>query len=338
MICFRADGNAHIGSGHIMRCLSLAAALRTLGEDCLFAMADDTMAATVRSRGFEVRILGTYWRDMYAELPVFLPLAAQARLVVVDSYALTPAWLEAVRQQVPVAQFDDEDAFLSTADFLINYNLSGLDRPYDRRYAGQPVRLLLGPAYAPLREEFCTLPDRPVRQQVTDILVSTGGADPENVAGRFVETLACTPGWESVVFHLVAGALNPRLPELERAAAALPNLELHRNVQQMAALICRCDAAVAAAGSTLYELCACGTPTVTYVLADNQLPGATAFARRGLMLNAGDCRRDEGFYPRLLQTLRTLCDDAPRRAAMASAMRHTVDGRGAHRLAAALLE
>ena len=55
MICFRADGNAHIGSGHIMRCLSLAAALRTLGEDCLFAMADDTMAATVRSRGFEVR-------------------------------------------------------------------------------------------------------------------------------------------------------------------------------------------------------------------------------------------------------------------------------------------
>ena len=315
MICFRADGNAHIGSGHIMRCLSLAAALRTLGEDCLFAMADDTMAATVRSRGFEVRILGTYWRDMNAELPVFLPLAAQAKLVVVDSYALTPAWLEAVRQQVPVAQFDDEDAFLSTADFLINYNLSGLDRPYDRRYAGQPVR-----------------------QQVTDILVSTGGADPENVAGRFVETLARTPGWESVVFHLVVGALNPRLPELERAAAALPNLELHRNVQQMAALICRCDAAVAAAGSTLYELCACGTPTVTYVLADNQLPGATAFARRGLMLNAGDCRRDEGFYSRLLQTLRTLCDDAPRRAAMASAMRHTVDGRGAHRLAAALLE
>lgn len=337
MILFRADGNARIGSGHIMRCLSLAGALRDLGQRCVFLTADDTMAGMIRGRGFAVRVLGTDWRDMDAELPVLLPLLGGARLAVADSYALTPAWLAAVQRHCPVAQFDDEDAFLSTADFLINYNLSGLDRDYDRRYAGRPVRLLLGPAYAPLRPEFSALPARPVRDTVRDVLVSTGGADPENVAGQLLDALARTPGWQGVTFHLVAGALNPRLPALRQAAAALPNVEIHCNVARMDALMCRCDAAVAAAGSTLYELCACGTPTVTYVLADNQIAGADAFARRGLMENAGDCRDDPDFYPRLLGLLRRLCGDAPRRAAMADAMRRTVDGSGAARLAAAVL-
>lgn len=337
MICFRADGDARIGSGHIMRCLSLAGALRDRGERCVFFLADGTMADTVRGRGFEARILGTDRRDMDAELPALLPMLAGARLAVADSYALTPAWLAAVRRRCPVAQFDDEDAFLSTADFLINYNLSGLDRGYDRRYAGRPVRLLVGPAYAPLRPEFRGLPARPVRDTVRDVLVSTGGADPENVAGQLLAALARTPGWRDVTFHLVAGALNPRLPALRQAAAALPNVQIHCNVARMDALMCRCDAAVAAAGSTLYELCACGTPTVTYVLADNQTAGADAFARRGLMENAGDCRGDPDFYPRLLGLLGALCADAPRRAAMADAMRRTVDGLGAQRLAAALL-
>lgn len=337
MILFRADGNAHIGSGHIMRCLSLAAALAARGQDCVFALADETMASAVTSRGFAAHILGTPWQQMDAELPALLPLLDGADLVVADSYALTPAWLEQVRRYCPAAQFDDEDTFLSTADFLINYNLSGLDHPYAARYAGRPVRLLLGPAYAPLRQEFAALPARQVQQTVRDILVSTGGADPENLAGRFVQALAGAPAWRGVTFHLVVGALNPHLPRLEAAAAALPNLVLHRNVTQMAALMTRCDVAVAAAGSTLYELCACGTPTLTYVLADNQLPGAAAFARRGLMVNAGDCRGDKDFCPRLLDALAGLCADVPRRAAMAAAMRHTVDGNGAARLADALL-
>ena len=160
MICFRADGNAHIGSGHIMRCLSLAAALRTLGEDCLFAMADDTMAATVRSRGFEVRILGTYWRDMNAELPVFLPLAAQAKLVVVDSYALTPAWLEAVRQAhgfpVITGWPDEVVFFLFAADFRSGYAVNGgrasVPAEAERLFRSGATLVVLRPCGAPGKE------------------------------------------------------------------------------------------------------------------------------------------------------------------------------------------
>ena len=335
-IFFRADGNPKIGSGHIMRCLSLAGALRDQGARCVFLLADDRMLPAVTGRGFAARVLGTHWQDMAAELPALLPLLHPDALVVVDSYALVPAWLDAVQRLCPVAQFDDEDAFLSTADFLINYNLYGLDRDYTR-YRDRPVRLLLGPAYAPLRPEFSHRPARQLRDPVRDILVSTGGADPENVAGQLLAALAADTRWQGVTFHLVVGALNPRLPELERAAAALPNLVLHRNVARMDTLMSACDAAVAAAGSTLYELCACGTPTVTYVLADNQIPGAQGFARRNLMDNAGDCRHGPAFYPHLLDTLYALCTDAPRRAAMAAAMQQTVDGNGAARLAAALL-
>lgn len=337
-ILFRADGNSQIGSGHVMRCLSLADAFTRMGHSCRFLLADATMADMIRGRGFAATVLGSNWQDMEGELPLILPqLASAPRLVVADSYALTPRWLTAVQACCPVAQFDDEDFFVSPANILINYNFSGLDRPYAARYAGRSTRLLLGPSYAPLRPAFAAVPQRQIRTQVQDILVSTGGSDPENAAGHLLAQLAQDTRWQGITFHFVVGALNPRLPGLERAAQALPGVRLHRNVQQMAQLMCACDVAIAAAGSTLYELCACGTPTITYVLADNQTPGAVAFARRGLMENAGDCRTKADFYPHLLDSLAKLCGDAPRRQRMAAVMQRLVDGRGADRLAAALL-
>ena len=102
--------------------------------------------------------------------------------------------------------------------------------------------------------------------------------------------------WLGIRFHFIIGALNPNKATLKKQAARIPNVILHHNVQSMSALMRECDMTIAAAGSTLYELCACGVATVTCVLADNQIPGAQVFASRGLMLNAGDCRT-EGFVP-----------------------------------------
>ena len=103
-IFFRADGNPRIGSGHIMRCLSLAGALRDRGARCVFLLADDRMLPAVTGRGFAARVLGTHWQDMAAELPALLPLLHPDALVVVDRYALVPAWLDAVQRLCPVAR------------------------------------------------------------------------------------------------------------------------------------------------------------------------------------------------------------------------------------------
>lgn len=338
MIVFRADGGREIGAGHIMRCLSLAGALRAAGEACRFLLADDGMAEAVRSAGLDFDVLGTDPAADLAELPVLRPFlcAASPRLVVADSYALTDGWVRAVREVCPVAIVDDLGQFSSSADFLINYNLTALDLAAGYRAAAQRgVKLLLGPGYAPLRPQFCGLPVRKVKRAAADILVSTGGADPENLALGLLRALAGR-NFGALRWHFVVGALNPHRSELERLAAGLPGVELHSNVQDMAGLMLRCDVALSAAGSTLYELCAAGLPTVTYTLADNQLPGAAAFAARGLMVNAGDCRSVGGFPEVLLREVEGLCLDFARRKRQAAEMQTLVDGGGAARVAAAL--
>ena len=87
----------------------------------------------------------------------------------------------------------------------------------------------------------------------------------------------------------------------------------------------------------MYELCACGVPTVMYALADNQLPGTEAFERSGIMLYAGDVRKNKLFAAALCDKLAVLSKDYPLREIMLERMRQTVDGNGAKRLLNSIL-
>lgn len=343
-VLFRADGNAEIGAGHIMRCLSIAAALATQGRACRFVLASEAFAPTVRGRGFACDVLQTDYADMESELPRLEPLLAAEKpdQIVVDSYFVTPRYLRVLGRHAPVTYVDDLAAFAYPADTLVNYNLYGPDLSYAEVYrqAGEPLpRLILGVAYAPLRAEFQNLPPHPDAESVKDILVSTGGADHEHVALRMAEHLQQHPeATAGRQYHFVAGPVHPDRQRLEQAAASAPWLVLHENVQNMSQLMLRCDAAVSAAGSTLYELCACRVPFITYILADNQIPGAETFDRHGLGLCAGDCRQDANFPGTVFALLETLCGDAPRRARIKQKMAEMIDGRGALRLAERLTE
>lgn len=96
------------------------------------------------------------------------------------------------------------------------------------------------------------------------------------------------------------------------------------------------DLAVTAGGTTVYELCACGTPSVCYVLADNQLQNVQALTGAGLMLFGGDVREAGGVVGMLRQIDRLLAD-AFLRAEMSRRMQQLVDGKGAARIAEAIL-
>lgn len=339
-IVFRANAGPSIGSGHIMRCLSLAAAFQERGYECVFLCSGSELESKIKAARCNFFKVPGAEEVLDPELPTLVPLLQELRpdLLIVDSYQVTSAYLSALRQLCPVAYLDDLAAFAYPCDFLINYNLYALDwtKRYTDLYAGHTPQLILGPSYAPLRKEFQGLSPRTIRPTIQDVLVSTGGADPEGIAVRLLETLPAYKQWQHTCFHFMVGALHPDLPRLQALAAAQSNVQLHINVQKVSDLMLSCDAAIAAAGSTLYELCACGTPTVTYTLADNQLPGAAAFAAHGLMGNAGDCRQNTEFIPRLLEKLAAL-SLASKRVDMSATMRKIVDGKGAIRLTTTLL-
>ena len=337
MLYIRVDGNADIGTGHMMRCLSIAQAAKQQGRLCTFIVADHEMTWLLEQRDFPYICLDSVWNDLDQETDKMEELIRweHIRLLLVDSYFVTPDYLRRLNRVTHVAYMDDLDQFHYPCSTLINYNIYAHDWDYPSRYPG--TRLLLGPQYAPLRREFQNSPLRCVQKDVRFVLVTTGGSDPLNVAGQFAERAVQRPLFSAVTFHIVVGRFNPHLPMLERLAAACSHIKLHCNIQHMSELMYACDAAVSAAGTTLYELCACGVPTVVYALADNQLSGAAAAAGRGLVLYAGDVRENSAFAEVLCDKLAGLMNDYPLRKRMTEEMRHTVDGNGAMRLTDALI-
>lgn len=332
MIFFRADGNPKIGTGHIMRCLSLADAFREEGIDSAFILAEPHMQPLIEERGYKCLVLGSEYDHMEKELPLLLPLLEEKQpyCVILDSYFVTPDYMKAIKARTPLVYMDDLNTFDYPADIVVNYNLYGKDTVYppNKTY-------LLGPQYAPLRKRFQGLPPRIGKETVEQVLISTGGTDSYHVALCCAYYLLKNPPPSGTVYHLVLGAMNPDARRIEQLAAKVPYLAPHRQVTDMCALMLQCDVAASAAGTTLYELCACGLPAVTYVLADNQIKGAEAFEAAGLMPCAGDVRGRPNFAERIFSALERASDREHRRET-AERMQALVDGNGAARLAGAI--
>lgn len=335
MILIRADANETIGVGHVMRCLSIAHALSAKGEKVRFVTADHSSDRLIAQGGFQTICLDTEWANMQRELPVLVKLIQSLgpKLLLVDSYYVTERYFATLSSYIPLAYIDDLNGAPLDVDWLINYNIFSSIFDYSW-YGGTRTKLLLQPQYAPLRDEFRNLPEPTIKSQVTDILVSAGGSDPQGITEQLMDLLC--PHWGNIHFHFVVGALNPRKQAIVNSAK--DNAILHINARNMSSLMMSCDLAIAAAGSTLYELCACGIPTVTYTLADNQLLAAEQFALDGLMLNAGDCRSRQAFLDAVGNGMDALLTDRERRVVLSRAMRALVDGNGAYRIAEKFLQ
>lgn len=346
MIWIRADANETIGTGHIMRCLSVADALRKLGEEVLFLTADEAAEELLTERGQAFRILRSSYREPERELPVLLEMIKEQRpkLLLVDSYFVTEEYLGQLRKAVRLAYMDDYGTVPAPVDILINYNIYAEEAEYEalRTAGGRNMRLLTGPDYAPLRPEFF---DAGRRRGMTDlpkkarrVLVTAGGSDRYNLAGCFLRYALADGEAKTLEYHVVSGMLNPHLPYLAEMSEKYPNVHVHQNVKHMAALMAECDMAVTAGGSTVYELCAAGVPFLCFSFVENQRRIVEGFQKAGVAFCGGDYEAEgETLFPRLIFAMNKLAADAALRRRLSRNGRELVDGQGAERLAEALL-
>lgn len=337
VIYFRADGNEKIATGHIMRCLSIARACISLNADVCFLVSDDTSMSVLQERfltpdEFPARCLHSDYKKPEEELPAIQAVLKDAHCLFVDSYFVTEAYLSALKKFCPVAYLDDLLAFDYPVDLIINYDIT--DKPICYRKA---ARTLLGAAYAPLRAQFQHLSYQ-VRPQVHDILLSTGGTDSYNVAGQLLEKVLSSDTLKDFHYHIVTSRLNSHYGELEQLAHRFSTIHIHENVQNMAALMCTCDLALSAGGTTLYELCAAGVPAISFLVADNQLTAVKTFAAEAMIPYAGDVRTA---LQDVINSVTTFLQDNiasyEKREKSSQQMRAFVDGNGSARIAAALL-
>jgi spore coat polysaccharide biosynthesis predicted glycosyltransferase SpsG len=215
---------------------------------------------------------------------------------------------------------------------VLNQNLSATEGMYAHR--ADHTQLLLGPRYALLRPEFLARGQaRPApAARANRVLVTLGGADPVNATARVAAALALSPD-PALDARILIGPSNPRADELQ-AAYADSRLRFLRGSDDMPALMAWAELAVAAAGSTTYELCYLGVPSLLMVLADNQREVCEAAARHGAALSLG--WHDALTVPELAARIEALRVDGSARQALSRTAQSVVDGHGAERILAAM--
>lgn len=339
-IVLRADASATIGTGHVMRVLAVAEALGERGCRChlIAAALPESLAFRAGDAGVEVhRIEGPIGSpaDLGATLQVASAIGAEA--AVVDGYDFGTDWRAGLAAAMPaVAVFDDHGAGTPLhAAIVVNAAPDAGEINYSAVAPG--ARLLLGPAYAPLRREIreaAVATREPVERRKT-LLLTFGGSDPLGLTAPCIGRLAPGLGTgERVV--VVVGAADQRAEAVVAMAARFGDrVEVRRDVRDMGRLMAQARLAVSAAGTTTGELAALAVPAVLVVVAGNQELAADQVGR------AGWCRvvdgRGEGAADRIAAAALPLWRDPAACRAMAVHIRGTVDAQGAVRIADAIL-
>ncbi len=336
MIGFRVDANETIATGHLMRCLSIAEICRKKGEECLFLLAEAKETNRIEARGFSYTILHSDWKNMEGELEYLFDIIQEKKIrkMVVDSYQATVEYLSRLENKVPVLYIDDMEQEVYPVSAVLHYGINSASESYLKKYKECNISVLAGMQYIPLREEF--MPEKHKTAERKDrIMITTGGTDPFHIAERFLNY--CIDSKESSVlrnyeFDVIVGALYDDLTGLERLAEKHREIHLHQNVSNMSDYMYRCRAAVSAGGTTLYELCACGIPTICFSFSDNQKPGTVAFGDCGVMAYAGDARETD-VVKGLFLGLEELFTDRELYDRRQKLMQELVDGKGSERIA-----
>ena len=306
-VAVRVDSSELIGSGHLMRCLTLAERMCFDGADVHFICRDlaGNLNHLIEGRGFALHILPHHtperslmgyeaWLTVVPELDaeetaeVLRAIRPVSRLVV-DSYALDASWEQKMR---PLASeifvIDDLANRRHDCDFLLDQNFyRDLQHRYDD-LVPEKCKLLLGPRHALLRQEFYEAKARLVPRDgsLRRILVFYGGSDRTQETEKAIRALAQLQ-LSPVAVDVVVGASNPRREQIQRLCRRHDFLRYHCQVENMAELMANADLCLGAGGTTTWERCFLGLPTLVTAVAENQMEICRDCAEEGYIYYLG---------------------------------------------------
>lgn len=334
-LLIRADASAEVGTGHIMRGLSLAQAWQDKGGTAAFqtAMRLPGLERRVRSEGVAIAHSTTQpGSTSDAEEAAKTARSAGAEWVVVDGYHFDGAYQQALKnlglRVLAIDDYGQVDHYY--ADLVLNQNLHAREALYEKRESY--THLLLGPSHALLRREFRAWRDwaRRTPDVAEKVLITLGGANRAGITEMVLLALG-ELGGRRVRADVVLGEENPRRGNIEPTLKSVSfQSRVLRNVTDMASIMSKQDLAIASSGTTSWELAFMGLPTIAIVLADNQAPIAESLEAEGVVVNAG---RHDGLSPEILaHHAEDLLQDSQARRRMSERGRALVDGNGALRV------
>ena len=359
---FRTDSSNIIGSGHVMRCLTLAKALEVRGAECHFVCRDHVgnMAELIVEQGFLVHLLdsllsgpvretdkhgvdpdpylewlGATWQVDAAQTKQQIPDDSYDWLVV-DHYGIDQSWETELRTRAKrIMVIDDMANREHDCDLLLDQNLvDGLLTRY-RTLIPKDSACLLGPEFALLQSDYPIAHHSaaPRVGPAKRLLVYFGGADQKNLTGMAISAFQELDR-NDIQLDVIINSRSPFKLSIQEQVEGLKNVTLYEDVPSLAGLMLKADLAIGGGGATCWERCCLGLPAYVVTLAENQVPIAKTLQAEGYVKWLGDANdlSIESLKSRLADALNngnTLADWSTR-------CRSLVDGKGAERVAAIL--
>lgn len=342
-VLIRADASVAIGTGHVMRCLTLAQALRERGASVTFLCRElpGSLNHYIEQQGFRVAPIpldedGSWGADARYTQEVIAARGEHPDWIIVDHYGLDARWESALRPMAHrIMVIDDLADRTHDCDLLLDQNIVQNQASVYEKLIPTHATQLLGPQYALLRNEFAHMRAtlRPRDGAVKRILVFFGGSDPTNESEKALAALS-TSDFAGIVLDVVVGTSNPNREKIRALCASRPNTVFHCQVSNMAELMAQADLSLGAGGTTSWERMALGLPALVLSVAGNQEQIAARLAMLGAQNYLGknqdvSAKDIQAALERLMQTPADC-------AAMSAIAMELVDGLGASRVAAAM--
>ena len=336
-VLIRADGNERIGSGHIMRTKSIAAQLKGLGAKVLYALADERGKRLINNE-FQSVVLSSNYECLDDEINTLSSVVKEQeiKLILLDSYFVTPKYFKELKKLAKVAYIDDLDAFAYECEALINYGAFFDKNEYKARQ-NLAKKYFLGSEFAPLRAEFGSTQKSSKNTQKKQVLLTTGNTDLLGIMPRLLEAFLSDESLKNLEFLAISGAFNEHENKLLALSAKHKNIKVLKNPENMAQIMAEADFVLSAGGSTLYELASLAKAVICFSIAANQ-NNIKSWAEAGAMLYAGDAKADShSVVARSVNLLKSLLNDENLAKTLGQKAHFFVDGKGAIRLAKELL-
>ena len=302
-VVIRTDASIEIGTGHVMRCITLAKQLQREGANIIFICRDfpGNSISLIQNQGFQVFSLASIecenhwqwveenWKQDSVETIGIINRINKIDLLIVDHYSLDAKWESNLRSVVNhIMVIDDLANRLHNCDILLdqNYYLNMKERYYG--LVPCSCVQLLGPNYVLLREEFLRLDPNQIKRSghVQNILIFFGGTDPTRETMKTLLAIAELNRYD-INYSIVVGNANPQKDEIKQLCNTLSNVEYFCQVENMAELMMEADLCVGAGGTATWERSYLQLPTIIITIADNQQEVISALETQGSIYSLG---------------------------------------------------
>lgn len=308
-IAIRTDASTVIGTGHVIRCLTLAKILRDKGVSVSFICREleghfcdlietqefviyhlrkgvDPSPLSFGHDTYHAPWLGVSWKEDAEETAeIISAMKKKPDWLIVDHYALDERWEKYLRPYVHrIFVIDDLADREHDCDLLLDQNLvAGMHIRYEGKVP-HSCELLLGPKYALLQSEYADLHERipPRERPVKRILISFGGVDQSNLTGMALSALRDL-NCPDIRIDVVLSDSSPHYDAVHTPVFGRKGIQLYSNLPSLASLMAKADLAIGAAGTTSWERLCLGLPAVVVTTAENQKAIAHGLEQQGLI-------------------------------------------------------